>query len=79
MAIPLRRLVRWLGTVLLVVLAGWVAIEAKRFLERPPAVGVATVERGDLARVLAVTGRIRPLARNQIASIVAGRLVELHK
>jgi len=79
MAMRVRGLVKRLGFLLLVLLVGWAAIEAKRFLERPPAVDIVTVERGDLTRLLAVTGRIRPLARNQIASIVAGRLVELRK
>ena len=50
-----------------------------RFLQRPPLVETTMVERGPVTRILALTGRIRPMARNRVVSLVPGRLIQLTK
>lgn len=50
-------------------------LRLRDFLNRPPQVEVATVARADVARVLALTGRVRPQLRNQIAPVVRARLL----
>ena len=52
-------------------------LQLRAFLERPPEVEVAEVRREDVARVLALTGRVRPQLRNSIAPVVRARLLEV--
>jgi HlyD family secretion protein len=52
-------------------------LELRAFLDRPPTVEVAEVGTGDVRRVLAVTGRIRPRQRNFLVPAVRARLLEL--
>lgn len=72
-----RRILRPLLTLL--VLAGlvWLGLRVRALTERPPLVETATVTRGAVDRVLAVTGRVRPQQRNRIVPLVGGRLVAL--
>ena len=67
-------------TVLMVLLLALLAAgawRARTWLARPPKVEVVEVERQDVRRVLALTGRIRPEKRNQLVPAVRARLLEL--
>ena len=49
----------------------------RAWLAQPPKVEVVEVDRQDVRRVLALTGRVRPEKRNQLVPAVRARLVEL--
>lgn len=73
----LRRLLRPALTLLALAAlaaAGW---WLRSFFERPPEVEVDRVLREDVARILALTGRVRPQLRNRIAPAVRARLLEV--
>ncbi|MEM7355090.1 MAG: efflux RND transporter periplasmic adaptor subunit [Acidobacteriota bacterium] len=74
---PLRRLWRPLLTLLVIAGLVFAGLQLRTFLERPPEVEVAEVRREDVARVLALTGRVRPQLRNRIAPVVRARLLEV--
>lgn len=61
----------------LVIVGLWLAWSLRQRLQQPPLVETATVVRDDVARLLAVTGRIRPQFTNTVRPPVGGRLVEL--
>jgi RND family efflux transporter MFP subunit len=46
-------------------------------LRRPPQVLVGQARREDIVRTLAVTGRVRPQASNQVSPLVSGQVLEL--
>ncbi len=70
----LVRLVVWLVVIAMLVIGG---LRLRAMFERPPAVAVALVRSETVTRVLALTGRIRPVHTNRITPLVAGRLVLL--
>ncbi len=77
MAKKLRRILRPVLTLLTLAAlaaAGW---WLRGFFERPPEVAVGEVLREDVARILALTGRVRPQLRNRIAPVVRARLLEV--
>ena len=61
----------------MVVVGLWLAWALRQRLQQPPLVATATVQREDVARLLAVTGRVRPQFTNTVRPTVGGRLVEL--
>ncbi len=64
---------------LLLVLLGGGGWWLRRFLDRPPVVVMVPVVRDDVTRVLALTGRVRPVVRNDLSFPVSGRLLELRR
>ncbi|MEM7204843.1 MAG: efflux RND transporter periplasmic adaptor subunit [Planctomycetota bacterium] len=72
-------MLRLLAILVLAVGAVFAWPRVRAAMQRPPAVEVAVVQRDDVDRVLAVTGRMRPRQRNRLTPIERGRLIELER
>lgn len=73
----MQKWMRRAGLAALMIVGLWLAWSLRQRLQQPPLVETAIVVRDDVARLLAVTGRIRPQFTNTVRPTVGGRLLEL--
>lgn len=73
----MRGLIRTLLFVLILAALAYGGWRTRALLERPPEVEVVEVDRQDVRRVLALSGRIRPEKSNRLVPAVRARLLEV--
>ena len=73
----MKRALRTLVWIVVLAALVWGGLRLRTTLERPPVVAVDTIRQENVTRVLALTGRVRPVRANRIVPLVPGRLVLL--
>ena len=74
-----RQALRWIVRLFLVAAAIVFGTRAYEWYQRPPRIEVSVAHKESVARILALTGRIRPRLINEVVPLVPGRLAELRK